>query len=112
MASRLDAIQIAVPRAADNAAQQHAQQRQPVVAQEQVTAANRQAAQARQERTEALARRDGDRVQNNLIPPTRERESGARNPRRRPLPSGKATPRRPQDEPPPDGKGSRVDLRL
>ncbi|HEU5317059.1 MAG TPA: hypothetical protein VFX49_13200 [Chloroflexota bacterium] len=108
MASRLDAIQVAVPRAADNAAQQHAAQRVPVVAQEQATAANRAEAQARQERPEALQRRDGGEVKNDLIPPTREREAGGRTPRRRP----QAPPAKPRKEPPPDGKGLTVDLRL
>ena len=116
MASRLDAIQVALPRAADNAAQQHAQQRQPVVAQEQVTAANRQEAQTRQERTEALARREGEQVRNNLIPPVRERQPGAKNARKRPQAgatiSARAGAKPLSAEPPLDGKGSRVDLRL
>lgn len=116
MASRLDAIQVALPRAADNAAQQHAAQRQPVVAQEHVTATNRQEAQTRQERTEALHRRDGGEVKNDLIPPTRERERNARSPRKRPQSAVTAASRTKGSqagvEPPPDGKGLTVDLRL
>ena len=111
MASRLDAIQVALPRVADSAAQQHAAQRQPVVAQEQATAANRAEAQARQERPEALQRRDGGDVKNDLVPPTRERETGGRSPRRDRR-NAQAAPAKSAKEPPPDGKGLTVDLRL
>ena len=83
MASRLDAIQVAVTRSPDTAAQTHAAQRQPINAQEQLTATNRQQAAARQERPEALARRDGSEVKNDLIPAVQDRDPRRRSPRRR-----------------------------
>ena len=113
MASRLDAIQNAVNRAPDTAAQTHAAQRQPVVAQEQVTATNKEAAAAREQRPEALARRDGREVKNDLVPAVQDQSPDSRRQnrkRRRPMPvSGSGT-----DSPDetPDGKGNLLDLRV
>ena len=113
MASRLDAIQVAVPRVADSASQQAAAQRQPVVVQEHVAAANRQEAEIRQERTESLHRRDGRQIRNDLVPPTREREPGTKNPRKRPQTAQRPAATGPSPtEPSGDGKGLRIDLRL
>lgn len=113
MASRLDAIQVAVTRSPDTASQTHAAQRQPVVAQEQVTATNKQAAAAREQRPEALARRDGREVDNDLVSAI---PSGApdRQPRRRRpparLPDSGDTGDNPDETP--DGKGNLLDLRV
>ena len=110
MASRLDAIQVAVSRTPDTAAQTAAAQRQPVVAQEHATATNRQEATARQERPAALARRDGRKVKNELVPAVQERDTRRRSPRRRPAPSGNRTAFDAPDETL-DGKGNLLDLR-
>jgi hypothetical protein len=118
-------VQIAVQRTVTDAAQQqHAAVRQPVVAQEHATERTREAARAREQRPEALERRGGGRVRDELVLSVEERE--ARDPRR-----GQAGQRReddpprppspPEDEtiygppgapPRPDGKGSRVDIKL
>ena len=110
MASRLDAIQVAVTRSPDTAAQTHAAQRQPVIAQEQVTATNRQEATAKQERPEALARRDGREVKNELGPAVAERDPQRRSPRRRSAPPADGSPDNAPDETL-DGKGNLLDLR-
>ena len=110
MASRLDAIQVAVTRSPDTAAQTHAAQRQPINAQEQLTATNRQQAAARQERPEALARRDGSEVKNNLIPAVQERDPQRRSPRRRRSSPASGDPTVAPDETL-DGKGNLLDLR-
>jgi hypothetical protein len=115
MASRLDAIQIAVPRAVTDAAQQHAAQRQPVIAQEQATKTVREEQRAREQRPEALEGRDGREVRNDLTPEVREREARRRAPRRNLLPgNGTAAPPPAQsvEDTHPDGKGLRVDVRL
>lgn len=125
MASRVDSLQIALPRAVTDAApQQHAALRQPVVAQEQLAAAQRQDAQQRGTRPQALEGRAGAHVHDSGVPgagvmpmgeqgarPGRRREP----PRRRPAPpAGRETggvaaaPAPPR----PDGKGSRVDVQL
>ena len=110
MASRLDAIQVAVNRAPDTAAQTHAAQRQPVIAQEQAAATNRQEAAAKQERPEALARRDGREVKNDLVPAVNERDPQRRRPRRRPALSASGSGGAAPDETL-DGKGNLLDLR-
>ena len=110
MASRLDAIQVAVSRTPDTAAQTAAAQRQPIVAQEHATATNRQEAAARQERPVALARRDGREVKNELGPAVQERDTRRRAPRRRPGPSGTGDASGAPDETL-DGKGNLLDLR-
>jgi hypothetical protein len=120
MASRLDAVQVALPRAVDTASQQHAAQRQPVVAQEHATQTVRQGNQAREQRTEALHNRGERGVENNLVKDALDQDSGNRPRRRRPetqaaadeaAPPGQAAPTA-KKEPPADGKGMRVDLRL
>ena len=111
MASRLDAIQVAVSRSPDTASQTHAAQRQPIIAQEQVTASNRQAAQAAQDRPEALARRDGREVKNDLVSAIPERPDGA--PNRQPRKRRQSSPATggPAPDETPDGKGNLLDLR-
>jgi hypothetical protein len=120
MASRLDAVQVALPRAVDTAAQQHAAQRQPVVAQEHATQVVRQDNQAREQRTEALHSRGERGVENNLVKDALDQDSGNRPRRRRPgaqaspedaAPPSQAPPIA-KKEPPADGKGMRVDIRL
>jgi len=113
MASRLDAIQIAVPRAVTDSAQQHAAQRQPVIAQEQATKTVREEQRAREQRPEALEGRDGREVRNDLQP--QEREARRRPPKRpqTPVAGTNQQPSAPSPEDAhPDGKGLRVDLRL
>ena len=110
MASRLDAIQVAVNRAPDTAAQTHAAQRQPVIAQEQVAATNRQDAAAKQERPEALARRNGQEVKNDLVTAVQERDAQGRTPRRRSKSPGSGSVDDAPDETV-DGKGNLLDLR-
>ena len=113
MASRLDAIQNAVNRAPDTAAQTHAAQRQPIVAQEQVTATNKQAAAAREQRPEALARRDGREVKNDLVPAIQDQDQDPRRKsrkRRTTVPGSGSSTDNPDETP--DGKGNLLDLRV
>ena len=112
MASRLDAIQVAVTRSPDTATQTHAAQRQPIIAQEQVTATNRQAAEAAQTRPEALARRDGREVKNDLVQaiPERPDKSPNRQPRKRRHSLSASDTSAPDETP--DGKGNLLDLRV
>ena len=113
MASRLDAIQVAVSRSPDTASQTHAAQRQPVVAQEQITATNKHDAAAREQRPEALARRDGREVKNDLVSAIpggdpdrqpRKRRQSAR------VPVSDDSADNPDETP--DGKGNLLDLRV
>jgi hypothetical protein len=110
MASRLDAIQVAVTRSPDTAAQTHAAQRQPVIAQEQATATNRHEAAAKQERPEALARRDGREVKNDLVQAVQERGPQRRSPRRR-TPAAASDGGSAAPDETLDGKGNLLDLR-
>lgn len=122
MASRLDSIQVAIPRSVDAQQQQHAAQRQPVVAQEHAAAQVQQNARAREQRPEAPEGAHGGKVRNELLPEVEARQdpqdrSGKRRlPRRRatlddPAPAPAATAAR-SAAPPADGRGSRVDIRL
>src|SRR5688500_2183241 len=113
MASRLDAIQVAVSRSPDTASQTHAAQRQPVVAQEQVTAANKQAAAVREQHPEALAPRDGCEVGNDLVSAIPS-EAPDRQPRKRRQPPRLPVSGDSADNPDetPDGKGNLLDLRV
>ena len=113
MASRLDAIQNAVNRAPDTAAQTHAAQRQPVIAQEQVTATNKQAAAAREQRPAALARRAGREVKNDLVAVVqgRDQEPGRQTRKRRPpVPVSGSNLDSPDETT--NGKGNLLDLRV
>lgn len=123
MSARVDGIQVALPRAVTDAAQQHAAQRQPVIAQEQATEVVKGQARAREQRPGAVHGGDGGRVREELVESTTDaRDDGAgqsRNRRQRRLPAAPTTsteePGRPAGEalpPPADGKGRRVDLRL
>jgi hypothetical protein len=133
MAARLDSVQMALPRAVTDAQQQqHAAQRQPVVAQEQVTAQTREEMRLRETRPEALEPGEGPLVRGELVDGAEERQGRRdrqeRQGRRRQTPSGqlptaaatveqpdtgsRTPPARKTAEIPLDGKGGRVDLRL
>ncbi len=131
MSSRIDSLQIALPRTVDAQQQQHAVARQPVVAQEQAAATVQQTARQREQRPEAVERRLGGRVERDAVLPVLERDAGSgrrrqeggnasprpgqRGEREGPALEQRARPAQPSAASavlPPDGKGSRVDIRL
>lgn len=138
MSSRIDSLQVALPRTVDAQQQQHAVARQPAVAQEQAAAAVQQTARQREQRPETVERRQGARVERDEVLPVLERDAGLGRRRqedagassgsgRHGEPERQAPGRPPRAQPgappgaqlapksavlPPDGKGSRVDIRL
>jgi hypothetical protein len=124
MASRLDSVQLAVPRSiADAQQQQHAAQRQPVAAQEHTAEHVQQDARTREQRPVAPEGAQQGKVRNELLPevdPRRDsdqRSRGRRQPRRRrDVDEPAATPTPAQHTARPaatgDGRGSRVDIKL
>ena len=119
MSGRLEGVQVALPRAVDAQAQQHAAQRAPVAAQEHAAAQAQQRARAQEERPTELEGAAGGRVRNEVLPDiedTREepRSGGRRRPPRRRAASAApaATARVVPPEERGGGLGSRVDVRL
>lgn len=120
MSARVDGIQIAVPRAVTDAAQQHAAQRQPLIAQDQATEAVKGQARVREQRPEAVRGGNGGKVREELVEaPGDPRDGGPRQHRPRKPRPGTALPGPGSNGPEenaaplsPDGKGRRVDVRL
>lgn len=123
MSSRLDGIQVAVPRTVDSAQQQHVAQRLPAVAQEQATATARHEARERELRPNELRQRGhAGAARDDLIPPLVERDPRRRSSSSRRQPGTRTVPVTagfPSDSDASErggtaieGVGSRVDVRL
>jgi hypothetical protein len=114
MSGRLDGVQIAVPRAATDAALQHAAQRQPVIAQEQAAEVVKGMARERAQRPDSVQRNEQGRIRHELVSGPEERQARTP-PREQRQPAAEQlgqVPPAPDSLDPPDGKGQRVDLRL
>lgn len=124
MAPRIDSVQIAIPRATDAQHQQHAAQRQPVAAQEQIAAKGREDLRAKEQRPDALERSQGEVIRDEYVASVAEQNGDGRGnllgkrrggqPRRQASSGDEVTDAGSAGAVParPDGKGSRVDLRL